>query len=228
MKFVKSAIVVLSLAALLLANSCRSKDPSREQEPTATSQPTPSKQVPEETAPAPAHAAPSEPQPANDVTKGDMRTIDGPSLKAAIRASGAKATLVNAWASWCGPCRREFPMLVSLRESLTAQKVDLLFVSVDDEESHQAAIDFGTSHGLKPPFLVAARPLSEFKAAMSPQWPGMLPATFLFDAQGELRYFWPGEVYESELTPIIEGFLAGKDIDGFARVGLQRGTDSRE
>ncbi len=119
-------------------------------------------------------------------------------------------------------------MLVSLRESLSAQKVDLLFVSVDDEESHQAAVDFGTSHGLKPPFMVAARPLGEFKAAMSPQWPGMLPATFLFDANGELRYFWPGEVFENELTPIIEGFLAGKDIDGFARVGLQRGTDSRQ
>ncbi|MEI9949434.1 MAG: hypothetical protein WDO74_10730 [Pseudomonadota bacterium] len=48
----------------------------------------------------------------------------------------------------------------------------------------------------------------------------MIPVSFLFDATGKLRYFWAGEVYEKELVPIVEGFAAGKHIDGVSDFGL--------
>ena len=118
-------------------------------------------------------------------------------------------------------------MLVSLRDSLASDGVEFFFVSVDETETELGAVDFAEQRGVKRPILVAKRPLDVFKQGMSPNWPGMLPATFLFDAEGELRYFWGGPVYENELLPIIEGFLKGKDIDGMARVGLRRGTDFR-
>lgn len=156
-----------------------------------------------------------------------VEEVSGQEVLDRIRRSPAKGTLVNAWASWCGPCQREFPMLMALRDSLSSQKVDVLFVSVDEPESHGAAVDFATTRGLSAPLLVAQRPLGPFKQAMSPKWPGMLPATFLFDEAGKLRYFWPGPVYEEEILPIIEGFLAGAEIDGVAKVPLQRGKDFR-
>ena len=52
----------------------------------------------------------------------------------------------------------------------------------------------------------------------------MIPASFLFDAAGKLRYFWAGEVYEKELLPIVEGFLAGKHIDGTSDFGNAPGA----
>ena len=52
----------------------------------------------------------------------------------------------------------------------------------------------------------------------------MLPVSFLFDAAGKLRYFWAGEVYEKELVPVVEGFLAGKHIDGVSDFGLAPGA----
>jgi hypothetical protein len=52
----------------------------------------------------------------------------------------------------------------------------------------------------------------------------MIPVSFLFDATGKLRYFWPGEVYEKELVPIVEGFVAGRHIDGTANFGLAPGA----
>jgi hypothetical protein len=54
----------------------------------------------------------------------------------------------------------------------------------------------------------------------------MLPASFLFDGTGKLRYFWGGEAFEAELTPIVDGLLAGKPIDGESRFDLAPGMTS--
>ena len=51
----------------------------------------------------------------------------------------------------------------------------------------------------------------------------MLPATFLYDARGKLRYYWGGPAYEHEILPIIEGLLRGDAIDGEASFGLAPG-----
>jgi peroxiredoxin len=118
-------------------------------------------------------------------------------------------------------------MLVALRDNLRAQGMEVVFVSVDEPDAHGAAVEFATTNGLAPPILVAERPLGPFKQALNPKWPGMLPATFLFDETGKLRYFWGGPVYEQELLPIVEGFLAGKSIDGSANFGLVPGKDFR-
>lgn len=119
-------------------------------------------------------------------------------------------------------------MLVSLQDNLQSQGVDVVFISVDEPESEGAALDFAEQNGVSPPVFVADRPLGPFKKALNPKWPGMLPATFLFDSKGKLRYFWGGPVYEQELLPVIEGFLAGKAIDGEANFGLIPGKDFRE
>lgn len=156
------------------------------------------------------------------------QSIGGQELIGKIQDSGAKGTIVNAWASWCGPCRREFPMLVALRDSLSAEGIAFVFVSVDEPETSGAAVDFATTRGVQAPIFIAERPLGPFKNAMSPKWPGMLPATFLFDELGELRYFWGGPVYEEELLPVLERYLAGDDVDGYAKVPLRRGKDFRQ
>lgn len=144
-----------------------------------------------------------------------------------IRSSPAKATLVNAWASWCGPCREEMPMLAQLALNLAPDGVHVLLVSVDEPEDQYKAQAFLAEHGIDLPSVLAARPLGAFKRGLNPRWPGMLPATFLFDAGGRLRYFWGGQAYQHEILPIVEGFLAGRPIDGEANFGLAPGTTSR-
>lgn len=135
-------------------------------------------------------------------------------LKARGKTLGPKGFLVNAWASWCGPCKEEFPMLVDLQKKFEKVGIALLFVSVDTAESEAKAIEFAREYGHQGPLLFVRGSLSEFKAGLHPGWPGMLPASFLFDPAGKLRYFWGGAVYESELTPIVEALVRGEAVQG--------------
>lgn len=158
---------------------------------------------------------------------GTLSPIRADQLLARARSTGKKGTIVNAWASWCGPCREELPMLASLAKNLAAQSIDVVLVSVDEPEDRSKAEAFLRSFDIKLPAYLAARPLGDFKEGLNPRWPGMLPASFLFDSAGKLRYFWGGEAFENEIVKVIDGFLSGKPIDGEADFALAPGATSK-
>jgi len=158
-------------------------------------------------------APPAAPLPVGS-SAAELEAVSAERLLARIRSAGKKATLVNAWASWCGPCREELPMLDALSKNLRHQGVDLVLVSVDEPEDHGKAEAFLRSFDIRLPAYIAARPLGAFKEGLNPRWPGMLPATFLYDGRAKLRYFWGGPVREDEILTIVEGLLAGRPIDG--------------
>lgn len=153
--------------------------------------------------------------------------VDGRDILRLGRAEGGKGFLVNVWASWCGPCKREFPMLLALRESYKEAGIALLLVSVDEETTREAAVRFAAEQGILDTILVAKPPLDSLKATLNPKWPGMLPATFLYDAQGSLRYYFGGPVYENELSPVVFALSRGEPVSGEAVFGLAPGMDAR-
>lgn len=118
-------------------------------------------------------------------------------------------------------------MFRSLKDNLKSHGISIILVSVDEEEAEPEAARMLIAEGFSPPFYVVEKPLGAFKEALHPGWPGVIPATFLFDATGRRRYFWGGPVYENELLPIAEGLSAGRNIDGEARFDLAPGTDTR-
>jgi hypothetical protein len=118
-------------------------------------------------------------------------------------------------------------MLQAMAENLRHQGVAFVLVSVDEPEERPQAEAFLRDHHVTLESYIATRPLEPFKLALNPRWPGMLPATFLYDGAGKLRYYWGGPAYEQEILPIIEGFLAGKTIDGEATFGLAPGRVER-
>ena len=153
-----------------------------------------------------------------------MPIVDGPALLQKIRDSGQKGVVVNAWASWCDSCTEELPMLARVAPHLAALGVPIWLVSVDAPEGFPAAQALLDSLHIELPRFAAEPPLQDFKRAMNPKWPGMIPVSFLFDGSGKLRYFWAGEVFEQELLPVVEGFAAGKHIDGMSDFGLAPGA----
>jgi thiol-disulfide isomerase/thioredoxin len=205
-----------SLALAALAAGCRCSDEQRSAgnaraEDEAANEPT-EEMPPDEAAPDEAEPSPEGTAAGPAAAPGQLETVTAEALIAKLKASGRKGTVVNAWASFCGPCKREIPMLEALARSLRPRGVDVVLVSVDEPDDRAKAEAFLQDLKTNLPSYLAARPLGAFKRGMNPRWPGMLPASFLFDDQGVLRYYWGGEAFEPEVLPVLEAFLAGQPL----------------
>lgn len=152
--------------------------------------------------------------------------VDARELLKRIKRTQANGTVVNAWASWCGSCKEELPMLVHLKQTF-GDSIDILLVSVDDPDGRKAAARMIHDLGDPTPVFAVDGPLEPWKHAMNPRWSGVIPATFLFDPAAKLRYFWGGTVYENEITPLLRRYLAGEQVDGEAEFVLAPGAVTR-
>ncbi|MBM4362354.1 MAG: TlpA family protein disulfide reductase, partial [Deltaproteobacteria bacterium] len=130
-----------------------------------------------------------------------LELTDGPLLLDRISRTRARGVVVAAWASWCASCKADLPLVLGLRERFGGA-IEVLLVSVDEPETRPRAAAMLAELGATDRGLVVEGRLGPFKAAMTPRWPGMLPATFLFDPRAQLRHWWGGPVLEDEIVPL--------------------------
>lgn len=145
------------------------------------------------------------PAPQNPVT-----AITGPQLLTFIARSEQQGVMVNIWATWCGPCREELPMLAQVAKRYQKRRLLILPVSVDEEKDEQKIPAMLKEYGFEPPYLRVSGPIGAFKETMYVGWPGNIPVSFLFNGKGQARHFWDAEIYESELVPKLDAFLNGE------------------
>lgn len=157
------------------------------------------------------------PQPVAALPSG-IKPVTGGEVLGRAREPGVKALVINVWASWCGSCREEVPLLMKVRDSFASRGIAFSFVAADEPQDFAKAAEQMRGWGAALPALaVAPGGMGAFKRSMSPSWRGGIPATFLFDATGKLRHLWEGPILEEEITPKLEGFLAGENVDGETR-----------
>ena len=111
-----------------------------------------------------------------------------------------RVVLVNFWATWCPPCRKEFPSLGRVRKLFKPEEFEVLAVNVDEDRA--TALAFAGSPGF--PILLD----TNSKATMT--WPIKgLPTSFLIDPQGRLAYSLAGEQEfdDPEVVDAIRGLL---------------------
>jgi len=109
---------------------------------------------------------------------------------AQVNAPGARATLVNVWATWCAPCKEEFPGLLKVARAREADGLRLVLVSSDFPEQWPAAKRFLAAHGVSGVSDVKNQADNAFIDGLHPRWSGALPATFVYDRDGRLAAFW--------------------------------------
>jgi len=132
-------------------------------------------------------------------------TVDGGRLEEADLAG--KVVLVNVWATWCGPCRTEQPMLQRLWERYRDRGV--AFVGIDWRDDRAAARDWIRAFGVTYPSLWD--PSGSWADDLG--WIGA-PTTYLADRGGTIRYVIEGAigdryaVQEEDLVRLLEELLA--------------------
>ena len=141
----------------------------------------------------------------SEIKEGALKTL----LDASPREG--RALLVNFWATWCAPCREEFPDLVRVRARYSPERLDFVTVSLDDVSDITGAVpEFlrqmrATSI---PAYLLNADAPEAAIALFDPAWRGELPATFLYDPRGQLVYKHRGRIKPAELQTAIDKALA--------------------
>jgi thiol-disulfide isomerase/thioredoxin len=162
-------------------------------------------------------APPVVPQPAPlalPIAVDGMIDLTGDDLVPTLRKAGGKGVLVNLWASWCGSCKAEVPVLTDLIAGLEGSGLSLLLISADRSPDRAKAAAFLRERNLPLPGYLLAGKVNAFIRAINPRWDGGIPATFLFDSEARLRFYWAGPVQAHEVLPVLQGFLAGEAIDG--------------
>jgi len=128
-----------------------------------------------------------------------VRDADAKALLAEIGKPGAKAVLVNVWATWCDPCRAEMPLLLAFAREHAARGLRLVLISADEEEDRDKAKTFLASLGVDFATWRKQGDDMTFIDALDRRWSGALPATFLFDGRARLRRSFYGEVTRAAL-----------------------------
>lgn len=109
--------------------------------------------------------------------------------------------VVNVWATWCGPCRREQPALLQVQAEYEDRGVAFIGVDYRDDraEAERWIEDFGV------PYQSLFDP--DGRTASTLGFP-FVPDTYLVDATGRTRYVVYGETSAEELSGLIDDLLA--------------------
>jgi len=126
-----------------------------------------------------------------------LRDLDGSPVS--LADFRGKVVVLNFWATWCPPCRREIPDFIDLQEEYGSRGVQIVGIALDEPEKVQA---FARQNGMNYPVLLGSDEVSMKYGGIEG-----IPTTFIIDKNGRIvnRFegFRPREVFETEIKQLL-------------------------
>ncbi len=120
-----------------------------------------------------------------------------------IKEWDGKVILINFWATWCPPCRREIPGFIEVREQYATQGFEIIGIAIDDVKSVR---EFAASLGINYPVLHGQSDASIVSTHYG-NGMGMLPFSVIIDRQGKIQFARAGELDKSSLERELKNLL---------------------
>ena len=132
--------------------------------------------------------------------------IDTDALKGLLTQQRQKPLLVNFWATFCDPCRDEFPDLVKIDKDYRSQSLEFFTVSLDDMSDINTEVPkfLDLMKAKMPAYLLNVNDPEPAINLVDRKWRGDLPATYLYNEKGEIVYRHIGRVNIAELREAID------------------------
>jgi thiol-disulfide isomerase/thioredoxin len=126
----------------------------------------------------------------------DVKPIKIDELKEFIQST-SKPTVINFWATWCGPCIQEMPWLDKLVHQ--SKDVELVLISVDDNRAYPDKIQSFINAKKINATLFWLNESTPDISAIEPRWRGMIPATIFVNNKSGYKKFKEEQVSPPEL-----------------------------
>lgn len=132
---------------------------------------------------------------ANGDASTDPPLVDLVGYRDMVARYHGKPLLVNFWATWCGPCRDEFPMIISLSKEYGPQGLQVVGVTLDEDADLNLVRHFiAQFHPDFPNFREKPGIDSDsFYQGVNPDWRGTMPQTDFYGRDGHLARYFLGE-----------------------------------
>jgi thiol-disulfide isomerase/thioredoxin len=117
-----------------------------------------------------------------------------------LREFIGRPLVVNFWATWCDPCRREIPLLKTLRREHAGDRLEVVGIAVDHPDEVRK---YAQAHGIDYPVLVGEE--GGLEAAEAFGMDTVLPFSVFTDRQGRIVTLKVGELHPDEAELILTG-----------------------
>lgn len=137
-------------------------------------------------------------------------TLD--SLKTLLVNFSGKPRVFNFWATWCGPCKQEFPEFLRMKRMYSHRPIEFFSVSLDSPEKHNEALTFLQQiHAPGTNYILEETDKEAVRKKVYDQWDGTIPFTVIVDPLGLIYKLWQGPFDPLEVKKaIVEHRLLGR------------------
>lgn len=140
----------------------------------------------------------------------DVKTMNGTTFNTSELNNDGKPMIINFWATWCSPCKRELNNIAEIYDEWVAETgVKLIAISIDDARNMGKVAPYVNGKGWE--YEVYIDPNGDFKRAMNVN---NVPHTFLVNGNGEI--VWQHNSYsegdEEELLQLTKKLAKGEEI----------------